>query len=81
VLPPAWQWEHVLKHLIILLLAIACGGVTFVSFSAATHANWASQLCAAANPLCQSPLTLALATTGLVSLWITVALFSAITNA
>jgi hypothetical protein len=84
VLPPAWQWEHIVKNLI-LFLAIVCGGATFVSFSAATHAaagtNWAIQLCGAASPLCHSPLILALATTGLVSLWIMVALFSAITNA
>jgi hypothetical protein len=69
----------------ILFLAIACGGATFVSFSAATHAavgtNWASQLCTTVSPLCHSPLTLALATAGLVSLWIVVALVSAISNA
>jgi hypothetical protein len=67
---------------VILFLAIVCGGATFVSFSAATHGtNWAGQLCTAASPLCHSPLTLALAATGLVSLWIVVALFSAISDA
>jgi hypothetical protein len=65
-----------------LFLAIVCGVATFASFSAATHGtNWASQLCTAVSPLCHSPLTLALATAGLVSLWIVVALVSAISNA
>jgi hypothetical protein len=70
---------------LILFLAIVCGGATVVSFTAETHAsldaNWASQLCRAAIPVCQSPVTLALATAGLASVWILVALFSAITNA
>jgi hypothetical protein len=68
----------------VLLLAIVSGGATFVSFSPATHAavgNWASQLCTAASPLCHSPLTLALATAGIVSLWIMMMLVSAISNA
>jgi hypothetical protein len=72
------------KH-IILFLVIVCGGATFVSFSAATHAavgaNWANQLCGAASPLCNSPLTLGLTTAGLVSLWIMMALFSGFTSA
>jgi hypothetical protein len=84
VLPPAWQWEHVVKNLI-LFLAIVCGGATVVSFMATTHASittsWASQLCEAASPLCHSPVALGLTTAGLVSLWIFWALFSAITNA
>jgi hypothetical protein len=70
---------------LILFLAIVCGGATFVSFTAATHAavdaNWASQLCRAVFPVCHSPVTLALATAGLMSVWILAALFSAITNA
>ena len=68
----------------ILFLAIVSGGATYVSFSAATHAavgNWASQLCTAASPLCHSPVTLALATAGLVSLWIMVVLMSAFSSA
>jgi putative SOS response-associated peptidase YedK len=55
--------------------------VIFGSDARAVGTNWASQLCGAASPLCHSPLTLALVTTGLVSLWVMVALFSAITNA
>jgi hypothetical protein len=58
--------RHIVKHFIILFLVIVCGGATFVSFSAAAHAavgaNWANQLCGAASPLCNSPLTLGLAT-------------------
>jgi hypothetical protein len=30
VLPPAWQWEHIVKNLT-LFLAIVCGGATVVS--------------------------------------------------
>ena len=67
VLPPnAAMGRHIVKHFIILFLVIVCGGATFVSFSAAAHAavgaNWANQLCGAASPLCNSPLTLGLAT-------------------
>jgi hypothetical protein len=68
----------------VLFLAIVSGGATFVSFSTATHGavgNWASQLCTAASPLCHSPLTLAVATAGLVSLSIMVMLVSAISSA
>ena len=76
--------EHIVKNLI-LFLAIVCGGATVVSFMAATHAvvaaSWTSQLCTAASPLCNNPVTLGLATPGLVSLWIMMALFSAITGA
>jgi hypothetical protein len=71
-----------MKHFIILFLVVVCGSVTFVSFSA-MHAgtNWANQLCGAASPLCNSPATMCLATAGLVSLWIMVAIFSAVTSA
>jgi hypothetical protein len=83
VLPPAWQWEHIVKNLT-LFLAIVCGGATVVSIMAETHAavaaSWTSQLCRAASPLCDSPVTLGLAAAGLVSLWIFAALFSAITS-
>jgi hypothetical protein len=82
-LPPAWQWERILKNLI-LFLAIVCGGATVLSFMEATHAavaaSWTSQVCKAASPLCDSPVILGLATAGLASLWISAALFSAITN-
>jgi hypothetical protein len=78
------QQEHIVKN-VILFLVIVCGGATFVSLTAATDAavgvNWASQLCLAASPLCHSPVTLGLATAGLVSLWIFAALFSLFTNA
>ena len=79
VLPPAWQWEHVVKNLI-LFLAVLCGGATVVAFMASTHAavaaSWTSQLCRATSPLCHSPVTLGLATAGLVSLWIFAAFLS-----
>jgi hypothetical protein len=72
------------KHLI-LFLAVVCGGATVVSFMTATHAavaaSWTKQLCGNAESLCNSPVTFGLATAGLVSLWIMVALFSAMTSA
>ena len=65
---------------LILFLAVLCGGATVVAFMASTHAavaaSWTSQLCRATSPLCHSPVTLGLATAGLVSLWIFAALLS-----
>ena len=59
---------------LILFFAIVCGAATVASFMAAMHAamaaSWTSQLCWAASPLCNSPVTLGLATAGLVWLWI-----------
>jgi hypothetical protein len=70
--------------ILILFLAILCGGATVLSFMASMHAAVAgsltSQMCWVISPLCQSPVALGLATAGLVSLWIYAALFSAITN-
>jgi hypothetical protein len=76
-----WQWEDIVKNLI-LFLAIVCGAATIVSFMAATHAAVAaSWVCTVAGALCHRPVMLGLATAGLVSLWIMAALFSALTNA
>lgn len=66
----------------ILFLAIVSGGASFLSLAAASDAtvggNWAGQICAAASPFCHSPLTLVVATTGLGSCWIMMAVLSAV---
>jgi hypothetical protein len=62
----------------ILFLATVSGAATFLSFAAAVGANWASQICTAASPLCHSPLTLVFATTGLMSFWLMMAVLSTV---
>jgi hypothetical protein len=67
----------------ILFLAAVSGGASFLSLAAAANdaaagGNWAGQMCTAAGPLCHSPLTLVLATAGLASFWIMMAVLSAV---
>jgi hypothetical protein len=66
----------------ILFLAIVCGGVSFLFFTAAKEAadgpNWASQVCKVAVTLCYNPRQLALAAVGLGALWLVVMFVSAI---
>ena len=69
---------------LILASAILCGGVTVMSFMVLLHASfaahWTGQFCWAVSPLCQNPVGLGLATAGLMSLWISTMLVSAMTN-
>ena len=68
----------------ILFLAIVCGGVTVMFYTAAKEAadgpNWASKLCSAGRSLslCQDPRQLAFVAGGLGILWLVVIFVSAI---
>jgi hypothetical protein len=66
----------------ILFVAIACGGASFLFYSAAEQAsdgpNWASQTCKVASSLCHSPQFLAFAAAGFVALWLVALFVSAI---
>jgi len=67
---------------LILFLAIACGGASYLFFTAAKQTidgpNWASQMCKAASSLCHSPQLLAFTAAGLVALWLVALFVSAI---
>jgi hypothetical protein len=67
---------------LLLLLAIICGAASF-AFYAANGAvgdapNWASTVCTAVKPLCQSPGTAAIAATVLAVFWILFAFLSSV---
>jgi hypothetical protein len=68
----------------ILFLAIVCGGVTVMFYTAAKEAadgpNWASKLCSGSRSLslCQDPRQLAFVAGGLGILWLVVTFVSAI---
>jgi hypothetical protein len=66
----------------VLFVAIACGGASFLFYTAAREApdgsNWAGQVCKAASSLCHSPQLLAFTAAGLVALWLVAMLVSAI---
>jgi hypothetical protein len=70
----------------ILFLAIVCGGMTVMFYTAAKEAadgpNWASKLCSASRSfsLCQDPRQLAFVAAGLVALWLLIMFVSAIRN-
>jgi hypothetical protein len=69
---------------LILFLAIVCGGITVMFYTAAKEAvdgpNWASNLCSASRSfsLCQNPQQLVFVTVGLAALWIVMTFLSAI---
>jgi hypothetical protein len=62
-----------MKHSI-LVLAIVCAVVSFLSFGAPrvpySDANWAFQVCETAGDLCHRPLLLAVAAAGLATIWL-----------
>jgi len=65
---------------LLLLLAIICGAASFAFYTANGAAgdapNWASTVCTAVQPLCQSPGTAAIAATVLAVFWILFACLS-----
>ena len=65
---------------LLLLLAIICGGASFAFYTAngavGDAPNWASTVCTAVQPLCQSPGTAAIAATVLAVFWILFAFLS-----
>jgi hypothetical protein len=77
------QREKQMKNFI-LFLAIVCGGVTVMFYTAAKEAvdgpNWASKVCSAGRSLslCQDPRQLAFVAAGLGALWLVMMFVSAI---
>ena len=65
---------------LLLLLAIICGAAIFAFYTAigavGDAPNWASTVCTAVQPLCQSPGTAAIAATVLAVFWILFAFLS-----